>query len=158
MSSRRAQPPAIDPAFACFRLHAGRSGIQGTGIFAREPIPARRKVIEYSGERITMREAVRRLRGRHYQYLFRLSGRWCLDARISGSGAEYVNHSCDPNLFSWRVKGHILLMSRRRISAGEELTFDYNYAADRRLAPCNCNSPRCRGTINLKPGKSQSRR
>ena len=166
MAARRIKPPvqiakpsvqgrAIDARFACFRLRAGRSGIEGTGVYAREPIPARRKVIEYTGEKINMREAVRRLRGRHYHYIFRVSRRSCLDGRIGGSGAQLVNHCCDPNLFAWITKGHILLMSRRRIRTGEELTLDYKYAADTRLVSCKCGSPRCRGTINRKSGKER---
>ena len=158
MSPRRAQPPAVDPAFACFRLRAGRSGIQGLGVYAHQTIPARRKVIEYTGEKINSQEAVRRLDGRHYHYIFRVSRRWFLDGRIGGSGAQYVNHCCDPNLFAWRGKGHILLFSRRKIKAGEELTLDYSFPANRRRVLCHCGSKRCRGTINLKPGKSQSRR
>lgn len=150
MISRHKKLPRIDPRYACFRLQARRSRIQGLGVYASQPIPVRRKVIEYTGEKINRQETIRRLNGRHYHYIFRLSRRWFLDGRIGGSGAQYINHCCDPNLFSWRTKGHIILMSRRRIRTGEELTLDYHYAPGARRVLCRCGSPRCRGTINLK--------
>jgi hypothetical protein len=52
--------PRIDPRLACFRLRLGRSGIHGWGVYAAERIPARHKVIEYTGERISRRETRRR--------------------------------------------------------------------------------------------------
>src|ERR1039457_4088264 len=60
--------PRIDPNFAPFKLRLGRSGIHGLGVYAAEPIPARHKVIEYTGERISRRETRRRGMGpRTYQ-------------------------------------------------------------------------------------------
>jgi len=48
--------PAIDPRYAQFRLSIRESRIHQRGVYAEEPIPARRKVIEYTGERISRRE------------------------------------------------------------------------------------------------------
>jgi hypothetical protein len=52
---------------------------------------------------------------------------WQIDGVIGGSGAEYINHSCAPNLRSRLVRGHILSFSTRPIARGEELTVDYRY-------------------------------
>jgi SET domain-containing protein len=144
--------PRIDPRFACFRLKLGRSGIHGWGVYAAERIPARHKVIEYTGERISRRETRRRGLGPR-TYLFTLDNYWTLDGAVGGSGAELVNHSCNPNLYSWVFKGHILYMSKRDIRAGEELTVDYHFSDKIDEVPCRCGSAQCRGTINIKTAR-----
>ena len=54
-------------------------------------------------------------------YLFTLDNYWTLDGSVGGSGAEYINHCCDPNLYSWIFKGHILYMSKRNIATGRRI-------------------------------------
>jgi hypothetical protein len=44
--------PVINPERCRFKLRYGRSTIHRWGIFAEEVIPARRRVIEYTGEKI----------------------------------------------------------------------------------------------------------
>jgi uncharacterized protein len=141
------QAPAIDPKFACFKLAIRRSKIHRYGVYAEEPIPPRRKVIEYTGQRVNRREAKRRGEG-DLTYLFSVDAYWTLDGSVGGSGAEIINHSCSPNLISRVVKGHILYMSLRDIEPGEELTVDYNFSTDIERCPCVCGAPGCRGTIN----------
>ena len=141
--------PRIDPRFACFKLKVGRSGIHGWGVYAAQRIPARRKVIEYTGERISRRETRRRGLGPR-TYLFTLDDYWTLDGAVGGSGAELINHSCDPNLYSGNYQGHILYMAKRNIRRGEELTVDYRFSEKIAAVPCCCGSARCRGTINLR--------
>jgi len=143
--------PVIDPKIACFELILKKSLIHGWGVYAGEAIPARRKVIEYTGEKISRRETKRRSELQHKQiYLFTLDNYWTLDGASGGSGAEYINHSCDPNLYTWIFRGHILYMSARPIKRGEELTVDYNFSKDIEKVPCFCGSAKCRGTINVK--------
>src|SRR6516225_8247612 len=103
--------PRIDSDQARFRLKLSRSPIHRWGVYAAEPIPPRRKVIEYTGERISRRETLRRGQG-ELTYLFTLDNYWTLDGSVGGSGAEYINHSYDPNLYSCNFKGHILYMSK----------------------------------------------
>ena len=96
-------------------------------MYALEHIPAGRKVIEYTGERISRRETKRRGTG-SITYLFTLDDYWTIDGAVGGSGAEIINHSCDPNLYTKIFKGHILYMSKRPIRPGEELTVDYRFS------------------------------
>lgn len=142
--------PEINPRYACFRLRVSESKIHRWGVYAGERIPAKRKVIEYTGERISRKETKRRAESTDLIYLFTVDSYWCLDGSVGGSGAEYVNHSCDPNLRAWVFKGHILYMSLREIQPGEELTIDYNFDKDVERIPCSCGTPKCRGTINVK--------
>jgi SET domain-containing protein len=139
--------PKLDPRFSHFRLRYGRSPIHRWGIFALEPIPARRRVIQYTGQRINVREA-RRRNIRQHLYLFWLNSRFAIDGAIGGSGAEFINHSCDPNLRARATRGRIFLVSLRRIAAGEELTFDYHLTGDYPEIPCSCGSATCQGYVN----------
>jgi uncharacterized protein len=142
--------PRIDENYACFGMRLAKSKIHRWGVFATEFIPARRKVIEYTGEKISRRETKRRADEREFTYLFTLDPYWTLDGAVGGSGAEYINHSCEPNLISRIVKGHILYMSVRDIEAGEELTIDYRFDKKVETVICKCGAENCRGTINLK--------
>ncbi len=151
MPARKPIPvPQINPDYACFRLEVRPSKIHRWGIYALENIPPRRKVMEYTGEKISRRETRRRSDEQaHMIYLFTLDAYWTLDGSVGGSGAEYINHCCDPNIKSEIRKGHILYVSRRPIKKGEELTVDYHFAKDVDKVPCKCGVTLCRGTINL---------
>ncbi len=149
MGTALIKSPAIDPRFACFKLGIRESKIHRRGVYALERIPAGRKVIEYTGEKIGRRETKRRGLG-NVTYLFTLDDYWTIDGAVGGSGAEIINHACDPNLRSQIRQGHILYISRRTIRRGEELTVDYRFSDKIDDVKCRCGSPACRGTINLK--------
>src|ERR1043165_1122285 len=88
--------PRIDRRKCWFRIEVRPSKIHRWGVFALEPIPARRRVIEYTGEKIDNDEHERRSwKGR--LYFFSLNDNWVIDPTTGGSGAEYINHSCDGN-------------------------------------------------------------
>ncbi len=129
-------------------MHARESKIHRWGVYADEDIPANRKVIEYTGERISRRQTKIRA-ALPLNYIFTLDDYWALDGASGGSGAEFINHSCDPNLVSRILKGHILYFSKRPIRKGEELTVDYHFGADEEAVECKCGAKNCRGTINL---------
>lgn len=118
-------------------------------MFAGERIPANRKVIEYTGERISRKETKIRAE-RALNYIFTLNKYWALDGSVGGSGAEFINHCCEPNIRTWVYREHILYMSQRVIRSGEELTVDYHFDKDVDKVPCSCGALGCRGTINVK--------
>jgi len=149
MATRLIVSPSIDPRHTSFRLEIRESQIHRRGVYALERIPAGRKVIEYTGERISRRETKRRGTG-SITYLFTLDDYWTIDGAVGGSGAEIINHSCDPNLYTKIFKGHILYMSKRAIPPGEELTVDYRFSDKIDKVKCHCGAPTCRGTINVK--------
>lgn len=142
-----------------FSLCLGRSRVDRYGVFAGEDIPRGKFVIEYGGARVTIQQANRRLK-KYYrehgrvpkrEYLFLVKDKTLVDGAIGGTGAEYINHSCDGNLRIKRAHGRIFLFSRRKIRAGEELNYDYAVSAEERKMRCHCGSPKCRGTINFAP-------
>jgi SET domain-containing protein len=153
MPRQVAPTPRIDPHYSRFRLKIRRSRIQGLGVFAGERIPRGRKVIEFTGKRVLRSLFDRRVRGmsatarRGLIHLGWLNNRWVVDAAIGGSGAEFINHSCESNLSVRRIHNHMLYFSRRTIRSGEELTATYRPAGEGRPVPCSCGSPRCRGFI-----------
>jgi SET domain-containing protein len=142
--------PNLNPKLACFNLQIRRSRIEGFGVFADETIPAGKRVIEYTGERISQREAMRRTVRMFWAgtsarvYIVRLNHRSRLDGSVGGSGAEFINHSCDPNLTMRRFRGQIFLYSFRKIRAGEELTVDYGFRCS---CACRCGFSKCRRTM-----------
>ncbi len=120
-------------------------------MFAAGVIPPRKYVIEYGGRRIHIRDEERELLkpGRPNRILTaRLNRCWIIDAFVGGSGAEYINHSCDPNLFVRKTREHIFLVSRRRIAKGEELTVDYKLRPKKPRYACRCGTAKCRGFMN----------
>lgn len=141
--------PQIDPKFACFRMKLAPSKIHRWGVYATEPIPAGRKVLEYTGEKINRRETKRRAESSQFIYLFTLDPYWTIDGSVGGSGAQYINHSCEPNLIARIIRGHILYMSLRNIKRGEELTVDYHFDKKVEKVMCKCGAAKCRGTINV---------
>ncbi len=146
--ARRQDTHPIDPAHTGFRLIVARSKIHRWGVYAGEPIPAHRKVIEYTGERISRRETKKRA-ARKLNYIFTLDNYWSIDGSVGGSGAEFINHCCDPNIVARIVKDHIIYFSKRPIRKGEELTVDYQFEKHVEKVLCSCGSAGCRGTINL---------
>jgi uncharacterized protein len=149
MSAKR-HIPRLNSKFACFRLRVGRSRIERFGVFTKEAIPQGKRVIQYAGERIGKREAFHRAArmfaaGKDARvYTVRMNPRAWFDGAVGGSGAEFINHSCDPNLTMRRLRGQIFLYSFKRIKAGEELTVDYGFRCS---CPCRCGSKKCRGTM-----------
>jgi uncharacterized protein len=144
------------------------SGIAGRGAFALRSIRAGERLIEYTGERITHREADRRYDDasmtEHHTFLFTVSNRTVIDASHGGNEARYLNHSCEPNCESVIEKGRVFIDAIRDIAPGEELVYDYAYERsgdetewDEAHYRCRCGSRTCRGSI-MEPEESFAER
>ena len=149
-----------------------RSPIQGRGVFAREPIAAGTRILEYTGARITSAEADASAaedddpaRG-HHTLFFAVDDDTVIDGSRGGSDACFVNHSCDPNCEILISRKRVYVHAQRDIEPGEELHYDYWYLTDetytledlRRIYPCRCGSAACRGTIARPPPRRRRRR
>jgi SET domain-containing protein len=124
-----------------------RSAIEGKGCFAVSPIKQRRKIAEYTGEKITNAEANRRASRRKLR-ICAINDRWSLDGSRGGNGTHYINHSCEPNAFMKILYDHILFIALRDIRPGEEITIDYESTLHSNDKRCVCGAPSCRKTIN----------
>jgi hypothetical protein len=104
------------------------------------------KVVEYTGPRVSKRQAYARFKDSKITYLFGVGDGSTV---INGFGmAMYINHSCDPNCETEELNGRVWVMSLRAIAPGEELTYDYNlYDGDEDEARCYCGARTCRKTM-----------
>jgi SET domain-containing protein len=124
-----------------------KSPIEGRGCFSVAHFKHRRKIAEYTGEKITNAEANRRASRRKLR-ICAISDRWSLDGSRGGNGTHYINHSCEPNAFMKILYGHILFIALRDIQPGKEITIDYESTLHSDKKRCVCGAPSCRGTIN----------
>src|ERR1700677_1823137 len=122
------------------------SSIHAAGCYTTSAIAKGVKVVEYTGPRITKREADARFRNSPTTYLFGIGdGSTVMDGHGT---AMYINHSCDPNCETEEIDGREWVMSLRAIKPGEELTYDYNvYDGDEDDARCHCGARNCRQTM-----------
>jgi hypothetical protein len=128
-------------------VYAAPSKVHGQGLFARVAIPAGARVIEYTGEKISKSESLRRCQQQNY-YIFSLDDDWDIDGSVEWNLARFANHSCEPNCETDIIDGHIWIVSLREIAAGEEITYNYTYDLDEyREHPCRCGMPSCVGYI-----------
>lgn len=145
-----------------------KSTIQGRGAFATRRIRKGDRVAEYTGERISWKEADRRYDDaamkRHHTFLFTLSRRTVIDAAVGGNDSRFINHSCEPNCEAIIDDGAIYIDAMRDIRVGEELTYDYAFERDadtteedEKLYACRCGAPNCRGTILVAAKETVSR-
>ena len=128
-------------------LTVAKSAIHGRGCFATARFKRRRKIAEYTGEKITNAEAERR----GHRRVLRISGldsRWSIDGSVGGNGTHYINHSCRPNSFMQTFGRRLLVLALRDIRRGEEITVDYVETMHSDRKRCTCGVPGCRGTIN----------
>ena len=128
-------------------LFIRRSKIHADGVYTESPIKPRAMVAEYTGPRLTNAEADAIYEHSPRTYLFGLvDGERVIDG--DGIGA-FINHSCNPNCEADEVKGRVIIRAIRKISAGEELAYDYNlYDGDMDdPAPCFCGAKSCRGSM-----------
>ena len=128
------------------------SGINGQGIFALEPFESGELVAVWGGKVYTTDECERLGQAVPHMLTHTISlheGYYLGSENLfEFDDSELFNHSCNPNV---GVKGQIILVARREISKGEELTFDYDTtetAAD--PFTCQCGWQECRGTIEGK--------
>lgn len=129
-----------------FNLEVKRSRIQGRGLFALSPIPARKKLGELTGELITQREARKRARVSKCIAIVEFGDGKAVDAS-RGNHFRYVNHSCSPNTFMRLFHRRVEFYSLRRIEPGEELTCDYGVTHHGGAVACRCRSMECKGRL-----------
>jgi SET domain-containing protein len=151
-------PVASAPAASGRRIQVRRSGVHGKGVFALRPIRKGEIVIEYKGERITWKQALKRHphdpKDPDHTFYFHIDDSQVIDAKFGGNAARWINHSCNPNCESDIVGDRVYIKALRAIRPGEELFYDYGLVIDERYTPkvkkqfeCRCGARRCRGTM-----------
>ena len=159
MPTSPASTPATAPArLAGRRIQVRRSGVHGKGVFCVAALAKGETVIEYKGETVTWKEALRR----HphdpahpdHTFYFHLDDEHVIDGKVDGNSARWINHSCRPNCEAEEDAGRVFIVALRKIKPGEELFFDYGLILDERQTAkvrkryeCRCGARACRGTM-----------
>src|SRR4051794_8804394 len=107
-----------------YKLKAAPSKIDGTGVYALEAIPARRKIGEMTGEVVSHRIARQRAKLHQRIAIVEFEDGWALDA-THDKLLRFVNHSCDANCFIRRNGHRVEFYTRRWLTRNEELTANY---------------------------------
>jgi uncharacterized protein len=159
-TARKTLPSARKSSAAPDKRHlieVRASGIHGKGVFAKAPIAAGDRIIEYTGLVITWKQA----QARHphdpddpnHTFYFHIDDKHVIDG-MHGSPAKWINHSCGPNCEADEDDGRVFIKALRDIAAGEELNYDYGLILEGRHTAkvkkeyeCRCGSAKCRGTM-----------
>jgi SET domain-containing protein len=123
----------------------------GLGLFAVEPIPKGKRIIEYTGPFIANEE----VETKNGKYFFGLNSKWSIDGSPRENLARYVNHSCRPNAEAYISKRRVWIWSKKNIPAGAEITYDYGKEYfEGIIEPIGCGCEKCgSGKQNGKPKK-----
>jgi SET domain-containing protein len=112
----------------------------GLGLFTEAPIEKGGFVIEYMGPIVGPKD----IEGKKNKYLFLTNSRRFVDGSPRWNLARYMNHACAPNCEMVVSKGRIYAFSRRKIKAGEELTYNYGTEYfDEHIGPHGCRCRKC---------------
>jgi uncharacterized protein len=155
-STVSAAPPALGGDTR--RIQTRRSGVHGKGVFAVQPLAEGETLIEYVGEIINWKEALRRHphdpKDPNHTFYFHIDEKHVIDAKVGGNSSRWINHSCKPNCEADEDGGRVFIKALRNIDAGEELFYDYGLIIDAKYTkkllaeyPCWCGAKKCRGTL-----------
>ncbi|MDP1742681.1 SET domain-containing protein [Polaromonas sp.] len=151
-------PSASPPSDNGRRIQTRVSPVHGKGVFAVQDLAEGETLIEYVGEVVTWKEALRRHphdpQDPNHTFYFHIDKKHVIDAKVGGNSSRWINHSCKPNCEADEQKGRVFIKALRNIAAGDELFYDYGLIIDapytkKLLAeyPCWCGAKNCRGTL-----------
>lgn len=175
-----------------YQLEVYRTANKGWAVRSWDTIPAGAPVCEYIGE-LSRSDEVDAISENNYifdidclQTMKGLDGRetrtggeavlatfddkksdveeYCINARVVGNVARFINHSCQPNLFVQCVlsshqdikMARVVLFAADTIPPLQELSYDYGYALDSVVRPdgsvvklaCYCGAVGCRKRLH----------
>jgi uncharacterized protein len=125
----------------------------GKGMFTKVQIPANVPIKEFRGTIYTLDEIWKPTDPPDaYSPYLQIGPNTFLGPTGSVDGADFINHSCNPNCFIHLIGSRAILYSLYVIPANAELTFDYSTTSTDTLdmwrMNCKCNHNRCRGVIS----------
>ena len=135
-----------------YRVARSRTGLGG---FATQEIRKKQLIDTYRGQMLDNKTADER----DNRYMFEVNSRWTIDGSNRRNLARYFNHSCRPNAES-DVKGHkVIIVARKKIGPGEEITYDYGKDYfDIFLKPIGCQCPKCREKRRLERAEKRAKK
>ena len=130
-----------------FKVENHKSKIDGTGCFAAQRIPARKKIGQLGGEIVSVRVARQRIKQQKKVAMVEFGDGFALDASVNANALRYLNHSCAPNTYMRCCYQKVEFYSLRPIQKGEELTCNYGETHHEGKRRCTCGAPNCVGKI-----------
>lgn len=169
LSPNTSAPAATAPVVSGRRIQTRRSGVHGKGMFAVQDLAEGETLIEYVGEVISWKEALRRHphdpTDPNHTFYFHVDEKHVIDAKHGGNSSRWINHSCAPNCEADEQKGRVFIKALRNIPAGDELFYDYGLIIDAKYTkklkaeyPCWCGAPTCRGTLLAPKDKDEQKK
>ena len=151
-------PKNAAPVADTRRFQTRRSGVHGKGVYALQDLAEGETLIEYLGEVISWKEALRRHphdpKDPNHTFYFHIDDKHVIDGKQGGNSSRWINHSCKPNCEADEDGGRVFIKTLRNIKAGEELFYDYGLIIDAKYTkkllaeyPCWCGAKKCRGTL-----------
>lgn len=145
------------------QIEVRESGVHGRGVYTRQFIPKGKRIIEYTGQRVSW-EAAPDDNNDPHTFNFGLENGEVINPEIGGNDARWINHSCNPNCEAVEEDDRIFIYAMRNIQPGEELLYDYQLEIDEPITEaskkkfaCYCGASNCRGTmLGLKEQKTVS--
>jgi len=135
------------------QIEVRKSGVHGRGVYAAQFIPEGKRIIEYTGERVSW-EAAPDDEDDPHTFNFGLENGEVINPEVGGNEARWINHSCDPNCEAVEEDDRIFIYAVRGIQPGEELLYDYHMELDEPITEaskkkfaCHCGASNCRGTM-----------
>ena len=145
------------------RIIVKNSPIHGKGVFAADLLNKGETIIEYEGQRISWKEAVKRHphdpSQPNHTFYFSLESGKVIDGNVDGNDARWINHSCNPNceaieVHDKKIGSRVYLLAKRKIKPNEELFYDYSLDVEgkktkslKKEYECRCGAKKCRGTM-----------
>lgn len=121
------------------------SPMHGTGVIASRPFAPGETVLTIDDSRVVTEDDPLRPDEGEYEYHcdYLANGRIVL----MQPPERHINHSCDPNTYVKTIDGVRVVLARRAIQTGEEITYDYAInGVDGVPWDCQCGADRCRGS------------
>jgi SET domain-containing protein len=127
-------------------VYVAESGIHGMGVFAARAFAAGETVLVLDDSRVV--DEAHPLRPELGEYEYHCDYLEGGKVVLQGEPERHVNSSCDPNAYARRKGGEGVVVARRAIHAGEEITCDYIIDCHGGFVwQCNCGSRRCRRVV-----------
>ena len=152
--------PSADakPKKAAKRIKVRKSGVHGKGVFSVAKLKKGEVLIEYVGEVISWKEALRRHphdpEDPDHTFYFHIDDKHVIDAKHGGNAARWINHACTPNCEADEIDGRIFIKALHTIKPDTELFYDYGLIIDepytkklKKQFECRCGTEGCRGTM-----------
>jgi|SRR4030095_12444319 uncharacterized protein len=128
-------------------LSVKKSPLHGLGCFATVRFLKGNRIAEYRGEKISRKEAMRRIKGPDGKRISELEAQRYIDGSVDGNQTQYINHSCDPNADAFVIGGSLFIFALREIAPGEEITVEYLNSFEQDQSVCQCQTASCRQRI-----------